>query len=250
MLTEERHSLILKKIEEDSVVYLNDLVKLLDTSESTVRRDLTYLDKVGLLKKVHGGATALNEKNNNTKDFKVKFRQGINKEDKLRIAKYAAALIDDNDFVFIDSGTTTEQMVEFINAKGAIFVTNGISIAKKLISKNLTTFILGGQLKLDTEAIVGVEAINSLKKYNFTKGFFGTNGVDLLRGFSTPDIREAMVKEEAIKRSKVSYVLTDKSKFDEISSISFADIENSKIITTKLENNKYREVTEIVEVGK
>lgn len=250
MLTQERHALILEKLEKESVVYVNDLVNLLDASESTIRRDLTYLNKAGLLKKVHGGATVLDNKFLSTKDFKIEVRQEINKEDKLAIAKFAASLIEDDDFVYIDSGTTTDLMIDFIEAKEATFVTNGIGHAKKLIHKNFTTYILGGELKLTTEAIVGIEAINSLKKYNFTKGFFGTNGIHVESGLTTPDIREGMVKEEALKRSKTSYILADKAKFDEVSSITFGKIENSKIITTKLESNKYREMTEILEVDK
>ena len=248
MLTQERHALILEKLEKESVVYLSDLMNLLDASESTIRRDLNYLDKAGLLKKVHGGATSLNSKIINTTEFEVEVRQGINKEDKIAIAKYAASLIKNDDLIYIDSGTTTELMIDCIEAKGATFVTNGIGHAKKLIHKNLTTYILGGELKLATEAIIGIEAINSLRKYNFTKGFFGVNGIDIERGFTTPDIREAMVKEEALKKSKLSFVLADNSKFNEISSITFGEISNTTIITTKLEDIRFKKVTKIVEV--
>ena len=248
MLTQERHALILEKLEKESVVYLSDLMNLLDASESTIRRDLNYLDKAGLLKKVHGGATSLNSKLINTTEFEVEVRQGINKEEKIAIAKYAASLIKNDDLIYIDSGTTTELMIDFIEAKGATFVTNGIGHAKKLIHKNLTTYILGGELKLTTEAIIGIEAINSLRKYNFTKGFFGANGIDIERGFTTPDIREAMVKEEALKKSKLSFVLADNSKFNEVSSITFGEISNTSIITTKLEDIRFKKVTKIVEV--
>ena len=248
MLTQERHALILEKLEKESVVYLSDLINLLDASESTIRRDLNYLDKAGLLKKVHGGATSLNSKLINTTEFEVEVRQGINKEEKIAIAKYAASLIKNDDLIYIDSGTTTELMIDFIEAKGATFVTNGIGHAKKLIHKNLTTYILGGELKLTTEAIIGIEAINSLRKYNFTKGFFGANGIDIERGFTTPDIREAMVKEEALKKSKLSFVLADNSKFNEVSSIIFGEISNTSIITTKLEDIIFKKVTKIVEV--
>lgn len=248
MLTQERHALILEKLEKESVVYLSDLINLLDASESTIRRDLNYLDKAGLLKKVHGGATSLNSKLINTTEFEVEVRQGINKEEKIAIAKYAASLIKNDDLIYIDSGTTTELMIDFIEAKGATFVTNGIGHAKKLIHKNLTTYILGGELKLTTEAIIGIEAINSLRKYNFTKGFFGANGIDIERGFTTPDIREAMVKEEALKKSKLSFVLADNSKFNEVSSIIFGEISNTSIITTKLEDIRFKKVTKIVEV--
>lgn len=248
MLTQERHALILEKLEKESVVYLSDLINLLDASESTIRRDLNYLDKAGLLKKVHGGATSLNSKLINTTEFEVEVRQGINKEEKIAIAKYAASLIKNDDLIYIDSGTTTELMIDFIEAKGATFVTNGIGHAKKLIHKNLTTYILGGELKLATEAIIGIEAINSLRKYNFTKGFFGVNGIDIERGFTTPDIREAMVKEEALKKSKLSFVLADNSKFNKVSSITFGEISNTSIITTKLEDIRFKKVTKIVEV--
>lgn len=248
MLSEERHKLILEKVKNESVVYLNDLVKYLNTSESTIRRDLIALDKAGLLKKVHGGATALKDISINTLDDIVENRKSLNMEEKFKIAKYAASLIKDNDLVYLDAGTTTELMINFINNTKAIFVTNGIVHARNLIKKNCTTYILGGELKLSTEAIVGAETVKSLRKYNFTKGFFGTNGVDLERGFSTPDIKEAMVKEEALIRSKKRYVLCDKSKFDEISSITFADIQDAEIITTKLDNYKYRNKAEILEV--
>ena len=139
-------------------------------------------------------------------------------------------------------------MINFINNTKAIFVTNGIVHARKLIKKKCTTYILGGELKLATEAIVGAETVNSLRKYNFTKGFFGANVVDVHRGLTTPDVKEAMVKEEALHRSRKRFVLCDKSKFGEISSITFANIEEAKIITTNLENNKYRHETEILEV--
>ena len=85
MLSEKRHNLILEKLERESVVYLNDLVKYLNTSESTIRRDLTALDKAGLLKKVHGGATLLKEVSINTTDDIVENRQALNIDEKLKI---------------------------------------------------------------------------------------------------------------------------------------------------------------------
>ena len=248
MLSKERHKLILEKIDKESVVYLNDLVQYLNTSESTIRRDLTALDKAGLLRKVHGGAMSLNEKVINTVDDIVENRQNLNISEKTKIAAYAASLIKDDDLVYIDAGTTTELMIDFISNTKATFVTNGIVHARKLLKKNCTTYILGGEIKLSTEAIVGAETVNSLRKYNFTKGFFGTNGVDIKRGFTTPDMREAMVKEEAFYRSKNKFVLCDKSKFGKVSSITFAEIKEAQIITTNLDNNNYKKKTEVVEV--
>ena len=249
MLTEERHKLILEELRNNSVVYVNELVKMLDTSESTIRRDLNYLDEVGKLKKVHGGATLL-EKEFHTKDDLVSIRETLNIDDKSIIAKHAASLIKKDDFVYIDSGTTTNLMIDFLEEKEAIYVTNGINQAKKQISNGFRTYILGGEIKDSTEAIVGVEAINSLKRYNFTKGFFGTNGISDYRGYTTPDMKEALVKEEALKRTRNPYILADKTKFNEISCITFGEIDEAVIITTILENTSYCNKAEIVEVLK
>lgn len=247
MLTEERHNIILEEINRKSVVYVSDLVELLDSSESTIRRDLNTLHDQGKLKKVHGGATSLKKKIN-TKEDVVSIRQSINVEDKVKIAKLAATQIEDNDFVYIDAGTTTELMIDYINEKQAVFVTNGIDHAKRLISKGFKTYILAGEIKITTEAIIGIEAINSLKKYNFTKGFFGVNGISKDRGYTTPDITEAAVKEEALNRSEKAYILGDSSKFNEVSSVTFGKIDDAIIITTRVEDNTYKELTEIMEV--
>ena len=247
MLTEERHELILQEIKKNSVVYVSELVTLLNTSESTIRRDLNTLHKDGKLKKVHGGATAL-DKGINTKEDMVAIRKKLHTNEKIEIAKYAASLIEPGDFVYIDAGTTTEIMIDFIEEKDAVFVTNGIGHGKKLVEKQCKTFILGGEIKWATEATIGVEAINSLKKYNFTKGFFGANGISKNRGYTTPDINEALVKEEALGRTRNPYILGDNSKFDEISSVTFGELSRAVIITTKIEDNEYKELTEVLEV--
>ncbi|MBU3108567.1 DeoR/GlpR family DNA-binding transcription regulator [Clostridium gasigenes] len=249
MLTEQRYQIILNEIDRKSLVYVSELVKDLDTSESTIRRDLNFLHKQGKLKKVHGGATAL-DKFINTKDDLLSTRESLNIDEKLEIAKYAANLIKENDFIYIDAGTTTDLMIEFINEKEAVYITNGINQAKKLINKGLTTYILGGEIKESTEAIIGVEAINTLKRYNFNKGFFGTNGISKDRGYTTPDISEALVKKEALRRTREAYIMADNSKFDEISCVTFGELEDATIITTIIEDNTYKEFIEIIEVAK
>ena len=171
----------------------------------------------------------------------------MNFNTKQKLAKYAASLINDEDIVYIDAGTTTELIIDYINAKNVVFVTNGIVHAKKLIQNNFKTLILGGEVKLTTEAIIGIEAVNSLKKYNFTKGFFGTNGVTAERGYTTPDINESLVKTEAINRCNKSYVLCDESKFNENSFITFANIDDAIMIIPKCINN-FKNFTNVMEV--
>ena len=108
--------------------------------------------------------------------------------------------------------------------------------------------ILGGEFKLETEAIVGEETLIALDKYNFTKGFFGANGVSIQNGITTPDYREAVLKKKALSRCKEKYILCDSSKFSKISSVSFADIKKACIITDKFDNDKYSKYPNIIKV--
>lgn len=251
MLTEERYAKILSIIESTGSATVAQLMEALNTSESTIRRDLNAMDANGLLTKVHGGAILKNV-SYSTKDDDVCKRKEMNRDDKIRIAKYAAELIDNKDFVYLDAGTTTELMIEFITAKNAVFVTNAISHAKKLAERGFTVYLLGGEFKAVTEAIVGEEAVITLEKYNFTKGFLGTNGINKKKGFSTPEVKEAMVKRKAMENCKECFVLSDVSKMDQISSVSFADFDDAKVITTGLDKNSlaknYQKYDNVIEV--
>ena len=247
MLAEERFNRILNIVEEKKSVTVTELTELLDTSESTIRRDLTTLDKRKKLIKVHGGATAV-DMEYMTKDSSVSVRQDLNREEKIKIGKYAAGLIRKDDFVYIDAGTSTEYLVEQILEKEAVYVTNGISHARKLLHKGCRVFLLGGELKKETEALIGAEALESLEKYNFTKGFFGTNGVHPQRGLTTPDSEEALVKKKAMERCARCFVLADSSKIGQVTSITFSDMKESEILTTELKDSSYKKYKNIVEV--
>ena len=171
-------------------------------------------------------------------------------EEKKAIAIYCAKLINDTDFVYIDAGTTTDLLTDYITNKNATYVTNGITHAKKLIRKGLTTYTIAGRIKPATEAIVGTEGLRSLKTYNFTKSFMGTNGIEINAGFTTPDMDEGLIKEEVIKRSYMSFVLADNTKFRKVFPITFADIKDCCIITDKLPYKEFSEKTIIKEVMK
>ena len=122
MLTEQRFDIILKLLEERKSITVTELRELLDASESTVRRDITALDKAGKLTKVFGGAVALNHKVT-AYEPTVAQKSELNKEEKKKIAKYAAGLITPDDFVYLDAGTTTGLMLEYLAGARAVFVT-------------------------------------------------------------------------------------------------------------------------------
>lgn len=248
MLTEERHSIILEQVKQHKSVTLTELCELLGASESTIRRDLTTLDERGLIKKVHGGAISTDDRSLNLVEHDVESKSKLFTEEKIAIARYAASLVDDGDFVYIDAGTTTEKMIDFLPDKKVTFVTNAFVHAKKLAQRGFIVYIPAGEIKVTTEAIVGAECVSSLQGYNFTKSFIGANGISLSAGITTPDRNEASVKSAAVQNSKTIYILADHSKFNQIASVTFAQLGRVKIITDKLQDKKYHTKANIKEV--
>lgn len=248
MLTEARYATILKLLTEKKVVTVTELAQLLDTSESTIRRDLTSLHNSGRLYKVYGGATAIDSRYTASEDD-MRTKASLYTEEKTAIARMAAKMVERHDFVYLDAGSTTLQIIDFLTEKEATYVTNGLPHASRLVSLGFKVYILGGCLKATTEAVIGSTAVRSLEAYNFTKGFFGTNGISAQSGFSTPDTDEGIVKEEALKRCKQPYVLADQSKFNRITPFTFASLSSASIITWKLADLKYRDLTTVLENG-
>lgn len=247
MLAEERFAKILSIIENEGSATVQQLMIALDASESTIRRDLNSMDEKGLLTKVHGGAVAKNQMIR-THDEDIRNRKEKNIDEKIMIAKYAANLIREDDFVYIDAGSTTELMVDFIKEKKAVFVTNAISHAKKLSELGCRVYILGGEFKSSTEAIVGEEAVTTLDKYNFTKGFWGTNGISVQSGYSTPEVKEALLKKKSMEHCKECFVLADSSKFSQISSVKFAEFDQATVLTVAPVPKAFQKYKNIKEV--
>lgn len=247
MLAEERFQAILSLLEQKRAATVTELAKETRTSESTIRRDLNTLDRQGRLNKVHGGATAL-ESEFMALERDVITREYLNVEEKEEIAQYAAEQIRDDDFIFLDAGTTTMKMAEYVGATKAAFVTNGIVHARILSEKGLKVYIVGGQLKPSTEAIVGVGAVNSLRQYNFTKAFMGVTGIAVQQGFTAADPEEAQIKTEAMRRSRRTYMLADHSKFNKVYAATIETLERAWIITDRLPDETYKNYTVIKEV--
>ena len=249
MLTEERFAKIVKIVNQEGTVTVLELAQAIGISESTIRRDLNQLDKLGRIRKVHGGATAaVLMSDGHERNMQEKYSRNI--EEKRAIAAYAATLVHPNDFVFLDAGSTTEQMAEYLEENTAFYVTNGITLAQKLAARGFKTMLLAGRVKASTDAVIGMEAVASLARYHFTRGFFGTNGITVAEGFTTPDLEEAANKRAAMEHCRQCYVLADNSKFDTLSNVSFGELSKAKIITTRgnVRLKNYKQHTEVIEV--
>jgi len=229
MLTHERRKIILEYISEHGSA------------------GVTALSRLGRINKVHGGATAVAEEFLNREDV-INVKVSKNYEEKSRIARYAAELINDDDYVFIDAGSTTFLLAGFIENRRASFVTNGVEQAKALAANGCKVTLLGGELKASTEAIIGSQTATDLQRYNFSKAFIGANGVTLKQGYTTTDVSEAVIKAIAIERSFVSYVLADSGKFGKVSAVTVAPLETSCIICDSCPDAEIKKKTVVKEV--
>ena len=248
MLTEKRHEIILQMLKEKNSISVSEIKEMTGGSDSTVRRDLATLDKAGKLSKVFGGAVAIENPYTIT-ELSVAQKQEVKPAEKRQIARYAAGLIQENDFVYLDAGTTTGYMIEYLSEKNVTFVTNAVDHARRLAIEGFKVLLTGGELKGTTEAVIGSQAVLSLQKYHFTKGFFGTNGISRRFGYTTPDSSESIVKQIAMEHCHQKYILADSSKFGKITAISFAKLEDAQIITERKPSKDYNGCYNIIVAG-
>ena len=235
MLFEDRILEILKIIQENGSIENSELLKILNISEATLRRDLTYLERENKIKRVRGGAIA-----NNIVKNEISIKEKINnQESKRKIAKIAEQFISNGDYIYLE-------LIDYMKDKNVKVVTNGISNLEKLISNNIETYIIGGRVKEKTLAIVGTKALRDLSEFSFDKAFIGINGINE-NGFSTHDVEEAILKRQAINNSNKVYILADHSKFDMAYFSNVAKLEEATIITDKKEiNPKIKKRTKII----
>ena len=233
MLSSERFKKIIEMVNSKGSIRLNDIVNTLNISESTARRDITELNRKGLLQKIHGGATSLENKYL-ASESSLNERYLKNKDKKQLIAKFAARLIKDSDTIYLDAGSTTKFILDFLDAKNITVVTNGIQNAIELNNRGIRTILIGGEIRPISEATEGPFAINILSKLNFDKAFMGSNGFDEKSGFTTPSPNEAEVKRQAIKQAKKSYILADSSKENLVTLSNFANFDEVTLITDKI----------------
>ena len=258
MLAEERRQRMVEMVGKSATVTVSDLARTFDTSESTIRRDLDRLDAAGRLVKVHGGAASIESSAEtaptdapSAHEPTMAEKRPLHTAEKRALAAWAASRIAPDDFVYLDAGTTTQAIIELLGepATHATFVTNSVSHALALAARNVRTIVVGGDLKPGTEAVVGPGAISALAGYNFTKGFWGTNGVTPEQGFTTPDPSEALVKRTAMGRAAKRYVLADHSKLGVVSPVMFSAFEGATLVTCAPLSPGYATFANVVEVS-
>jgi DeoR family fructose operon transcriptional repressor len=207
------------------------LAAILQVSEATIRRDFTELEGSGQfpVKRVHGGAIYSLERSGLEPMFNIKLSRLM--EEKKKVAKLAANLVEDGDTIILDSGTTAYYLAsELVKKKGLKIVTTDIKIAEKLGRyPNVQTIIIGGEVRPGYFSIGGELAIRYISRFRGDKGFLSTDGWDL-NGTYNASMFEVGIKKSIIQSSVKTFLVADSSKYGKIALIKVADIEEFEAI--------------------
>lgn len=212
MIASKRQYEILQKLQQDTSVSTQQLSALFEVSVSTIKRDLNFLEQQGKLKREYGGAVALDllvEANEQPVLDKINEQR----EAKEMIAQKASELVNDQDLIFIDSGTTTLRLAELLLNKEVTIVTNNLLVNPTAQSR-AKVLLLGGEIDPKNKVTLGSEVSEALSKFNFNHCFMSANGVSNETGQVMATLRTLMtIKQKVIQQSTHKWLLVDHSKF-------------------------------------
>jgi len=230
MSTIDRRVRILDMINREGQVSVNELSRMFGVSEVTIRNDLSHLEKKGLLIKTRGGGLKTQSV---AIDQKLNEKAKINSREKLAIGKKAVELINDNDTIILDSGTTTVEIAKNINGiQNLTVITNALNIAGQLIRDEIKVILLGGILRTSSLSLIGPVGENNMRNFYCDKCFLGVDGIDSQSGIFTPNLEEANLNRLMIEASKEVIIVTDSTKFKRKSFAHISPISKVDIIIT------------------
>jgi len=213
LLAEERRRKILALVEEEGRVTIDGLVERLAVSAVTVRGDLNVLADKGSLVRSHGGAVKLQEP---TRDYPVQFKATVHRAEKMRIGEAAARLVQPNETVILDNGTTTMEVARCLKAaklQHVTVITNALNIAAELAdAQGISLIMIGGLLRQISRSFVGPQAEQMLRVFHADRLFLAVDGFDLETGPSTPDVLEAQLNGCMMDVARETTIVADFSK--------------------------------------
>lgn len=211
MYPPERHTLILATARAAGRVEVQQLAAEMEVTPETVRRDLTALERMGLVRRVHGGAVPVERLGYEPALAQREHELGAEKD---RIAKAALDELPEGGSVILDAGSTTARLAEMLPADRELtVVTHALPVATALAALPLVTLhLVGGTVRPRTLAAVGSWAERALADVRVDVAFLGTNGLSVEAGLSTPDLAEATVKRALVAAAARTVVLADHTK--------------------------------------
>ncbi|RYG72412.1 DeoR/GlpR transcriptional regulator [Lentibacillus lipolyticus] len=208
-----RRDFIMKAVQEEGKVDINDLSDELNVSAMTIRRDLVQLEEDGKLIRTHGGAVLPKPLITET-PFSTK--QSKQTEQKKLIAKKTLPLIKAGQTIILDSGTTTLELARLLAPRDDITViTNDIKIAAELIDSQLKVLVAGGELQNNVGALYGPQTHQFLKNIHVDTFFLGAHAIDMEAGITSPTFEKSLIKQLMIEAAETTWLVADSSKFEQ-----------------------------------
>lgn len=234
MKTEKRWELIAQSLQKSGSLSTKELANALSVSEATIRRDLIQMENNNMISRLWGGAS-LPAENNKTAQYQDEYilRFGRNTDVKRRLAQYAASLVKEGDSIFIDAGSTTSYIAEYLDTPNINVVTNNLNIFKALAERQINTYLPHGKVLYASCAIMGPDTAEWILQKNFDLVFLGNSGLDATVGYSTRDENDAQIKRCALSRCAVNgaYILSDSSKTGRRCFHTFSKLNEATLIT-------------------
>ncbi len=229
----ERHNLILKLVEERSIVGVGDLLELLGASEATIRRDINALAEKGEVKRIRGGAEAVRPRHQpHLVGMPFAMSQDVSVPQKRAIARAAAALIGPGESIIINGGTTTYALVEFLENSDLDILTNSFPIAAKLFATSRNRITLpGGTIFREQNIVLSPFENDTIQSFWGNKLFVGCYGLNRF-GMMEADPLIVQAQTKLLKRSEHVIVMADSSKLRRKSAMIVAGLDRINTIVT------------------
>lgn len=250
MLKKERLITILNMVNKNGIVTVNDLIEKLNVSDMTIRRDLADLEDNGRLIRVHGGCQSINYHIND--ELAHSEKQSVFRKEKMEVAEIAVSCIEENDTIFLGTGTTIELFNDYFHQKFLRIVTNSLPVFEKLQSRSeqYEIILLGGHYRSKTGAFVGSIANGTLEKMRFSKTFIGVNGINN-SSVCTSNAEEGMTQRLALTCAEKKYIVADLHKLDKSDFYCFYDLNDIDGLITNVQidqeiKNHYSQYTNVI----
>lgn len=231
-MKQTRQSKIIELLDNQGLVTVSDLGAHFGVSEMTIRRDLLELEVMGLVRRVHGGAT---RSLGRAYEPPFRQRQASSSGSKMAIAHAAAAMILEGDAIGLDVGSTVLEMVPaFVPVDNLTVVTSSLRVATRVaemhaLEHSIRLIVTGGVTRADELSLIGQTAINTYRGIRLDKAFISVGGISVENGATEFNLEDAEVKRAMIQSSNEIIVLADSSKFDQTG---FAHVVDLPQITT------------------
>lgn len=213
LLTEQRRRRVLDLVDQDGQATVADIAKKFSISAVTARGDLDTLAAIGAVVRSHGGAVRRLEA---AQDYPLRTKETIHREEKMRIGRAAAELVQPGETVILDSGTTTAEIarhLKLVKIQSVTVITNALNIAAELMdAPGISLIMIGGLMRPVSCSFVGPQAEAMMNEVHADRLFLAVDGFDLENGPSTPDVLEAQLNNVMIRSAREVNVVADFSK--------------------------------------